>query len=586
MGVAWLRTGSLAILTAALAGCGTTSVVNSTSVESDDGTPPAKAGTSYGTYFLPQTVISVKLTAKGGGGGGDDKAGASATATSTATVANTITIDGKDAKTEDKGGGGGDAPKPKPMALCDQAMARYNFLQAKHGDYTIKRVEKLDELIQFAYGPLDKAEDKAAAEKALKAFIDAASEDDDRVQAAKPLAAYVPKVCTFPVAVELTPGIQAALDQAYRLRLYDDSLSADSLTAKLDGQNLLTSISTTADDKSADVANGAFKSIGTIVGATYSVSITGAPQSMSLQRSALAARSNGNLGDGNLMALARGRHEVLPKLRTGDLKAVLRETVQIAANAKVAELPLLAPPLPDYALRLSIKDLAPEGGTARVSKLAETGYFLRVTCSALPTFEPPPKDAATPVLTGVLMSSPRACVGQVGTAGFSTVSGKIERNDLGPNGWNPVLPERSPPTSAQLASRAALDKSFDDAQSWSLSVLDSRRPLHAELLRTRMVKRTHGYEFKDGQLTQATYEKPSDAAAIVALPGNLVGSLLSGISAGLQGRQGTYKDQAALLDARASVYNSQAALIKAKAAAEAAKHPKDDTPTDDTSGAP
>ncbi|HEX5377990.1 MAG TPA: hypothetical protein VFW47_05420, partial [Phenylobacterium sp.] len=324
----WIGMASLGALAAGLAGCGTTSVVNSTSVVNDTGGAAGKAGPAYLTYYLPQTVLAVKFAARKSGGGDEDKPGS---ASATATVSNSITIDGKAAKVDAKpDAAGGGEPKPKPKAVCDQAMERYNLLQAAHAAYTLKRVGDLEALRTRARGPLATAAQQAAADKALADFVEEAALDDSRVTAAAPLANHVLAVCTFQTEVTPTAEVAPDLIQAYRLRAPDDSLSADSFTLKIAENGLLTSVSTVADDKTAEAAAGAFKSIGTIVGITYSGGVSPVPQGLVLTKAPAPE--------------AYGYRRLKPK-RPSEAEYRRRFLAEVArfASKPVAELPILAP---------------------------------------------------------------------------------------------------------------------------------------------------------------------------------------------------------------------------------------------------
>lgn len=217
----------------------------------------------------------------------------------------------------------------------------------------------------------------------------------------------------------------------------------------------------------------------------------------------------------------------------------------------IVELPALAPNLPASPVTVMLDEAVPDTGAATVVRLADTAYYLTATCSAAPTNYGSATDGG-----GLVTSAPRSCRVWIGGAKYRFTDKGLEAD-----------PASIPDPVAAAAGHAT-------QQMWTVAALDSRHPIQAPLMRTRLVKRVHGYEFKDGAVTQVTYDKPSDGAAAVAVPGNLIGGLFSGISAGIQGRQGNYKDQAALLDAKASVLNSQAALIKAQADLEAARNPK------------
>lgn len=322
-----LMSASMGVLAAALAGCGTTSLVSSVPVAQDTAFPTkpstaqAKSGPGYLTYYLPQTVLSVKLSAKKAAAGGDDGKDDKTTTSSSATVTNTVTITGAKAEEQtdkgDKPGASGD--KAAPMSVCDQLKARYDYLQATHAAFTIQRLKDLDAAAGLALGPLSTDKQRADAKAAIDAIGNAGLIDNERVGMAWPIGkAFVDRACSVTVSVELTVLAQADTSKAYRLHLRDDSSSADSFTMKLDAQGLLSSVSTTADDKSADVATGAVKSLGSVLGTLYSNTLSGTSQ----QLKAVSVATQSDAGGQHTYAYIKPRRLSDDEVRANLLAAI------------------------------------------------------------------------------------------------------------------------------------------------------------------------------------------------------------------------------------------------------------------------
>ena len=497
----------------ALGGCGTTSVVTSTPVAFNADRVGGAGGPSYLTYFLPQTVITVKLSAKKGGGGEDAAGGPSAT------VNNTITIDGKDVKAEPEA-----PPPPKPKSVCDQAKEQYNFLQAAHANFVVSRTKKLEALRVLSNQSLAKLSEQKAAEKAVTSLEQDWMSDRERILAGRILAQRVSEVCTFPTQVEISFEVVPDRGKAYELRLPDDAFSADSLTAKLDSQGLLTAISTTADDKSAEIASSAVSLIGTVFSKSLAPSVPSVTFSPAAE---IKIAASGN------KSLKTARPKAMSELV---FRKWLKAQILTLATPLKDDLPLLAPELPDYPLRYALQDALPDNKGSEVTDIAQSGIVMKLDCPAISG------DPEIQAEGGIVVSAQRACQVSIGSRGYKVGDGgKLVPNDPSKN------------------------VDFTDSQTWSVAALDSRYRSVAVLQRTRLIKRTNAYEMKDGRLSQVTYEKPSNAAAAFALPGSLIGSFFSGIVAGVQGPQSTYKAQADLISAKASIYKSQAELLDAQA---------------------
>jgi hypothetical protein len=120
---------------------------------------------------------------------------------------------------------------------------------------------------------------------------------------------------------------------------------------------------------------------------------------------------------------------------------------------------------------------------------------------------------------------------------------------------------------------ATQDRSGQALANAELWVQDSRYLTLLPMQRAALVARTAEYDFSGGQATGVTDNRPSTAAALVALPGNIAGALVSGVTANFTNRNAVTNDQTAQLNAQAGKLNAEAALIKAKAALQAAQPP-------------
>jgi len=99
---------------------------------------------------------------------------------------------------------------------------------------------------------------------------------------------------------------------------------------------------------------------------------------------------------------------------------------------------------------------------------------------------------------------------------------------------------------------------------FSFVAVDSDHPLILPLDRTRFVKREMGYEFANGTATHAKDARPSPAIAVVALPSQVIGGLLSGIT-------DTFKGQTSIEQQEQQYYSAEAARMQARAALQRAQ---------------
>ncbi|MFM8940415.1 MAG: hypothetical protein ACKOEY_10560, partial [Phenylobacterium sp.] len=235
-----------------------------------------------------------------------------------------------------------------------------------------------------------------------------------------------------------------------------------------------------------------------------------------------------------------GDTEIL-EMRTEESVDKFRERARkLLKNGPPEQIPDLGPKIPKYDLRYTIRDIIVADNNVGGKQLAQTGYGLLLSCSKLFAAEGKGEGTASP---GILVSQPRACEIRIGK-----------------------LKSKQAPTD---------EASFEEVRTLTATLVDSRAPRLAPLLRTRFVTRTSEYEFVDGQITMVDYTKPSSALAVASLPVSALSALLSGVTSAVTGRQSAVDAQAKLLQAKAAVYNAEASLIearsKAKSAADAAE---------------
>ncbi len=506
---------------ALLSACSTTSVVTSTKVEAEASAEKLGKRTVYLNYFLPQSVLTVSL--KKAGGGGDDKKDTPPTVTNT----NTITIqNGKpmEKPREPKPEAAAAAePDPKKTA-CDMLREGYKKEREAQIQFVANWPNRIAELQAVASGRLVTAAEQEAALKAYNALVADVATANARVDKAALLAQGLNDACPVKVAIEVTLSVEPDTNEPYALLVEDDDASADTVSAKVDAKGLLTSVSTTADERTGTIVTASLKSVGTVLGAFSPGDLKAIGDAKVLGVSGLT-RDGGRAG---------GPDPAFPqKFRA--------QVAELAGKAPMM-IPELGPKLPDYDLRYRVSELLPKDATTGGIRFAQTGYGMHLTCSAMPGDQAPdePEQKGAKRLKakqGVLVSLPRAC---------DIVVGKVTQGSDAPK---------------SLANYTEQRRTF-------ASVVDSRYPLRAPLLRTQLITRKHGYEFVDGRITSVIYEKPSSTEAAVALPGAAVGALFSGVVSGIQGPQSVTKAQAERLDAQAAAYTAEAALIEARTKAQ------------------
>lgn len=523
-----------------LSGCATNSVVTTTKVDDKLTSQALAERTAYLPYFLPQSVFVVTMK-KAGGAGGDDKK-----ETPPVNVSNTITIQGGTATAKKDPPAKANAAEAK-KPVCDMLKESYNKQRDEQGAFAAQWGERRAALLTISQGELKKPKEKVAARKAYDALKGDIEKANLRVADAEKLGKSIAEACPEKISIDVSMEVIPDTDASYMLLLEDRAVSSDKLAAKTDDHGLLTSISTTADDKTGETIVAGLKSLGTVIGAASPLDLNGFG-GLSITPPPALPSAAAALVDGN-------------DTFADDFRKAVRKLLEDSKEVP-GLLPELGLKLPQHPLRFTLRELLSDRNLTGKATLAATSYRLDLACSGLPGSltpddpDPTPRNGQTArraASQGAFMATPRSCEVVVDKVDAKAVAaaGSVER------------------------------------QRFFVTVVDSRAPLQAPLLRSRFVARSNSYEFKDGRLTSVTYDKPSTAAAAVALPGAAVGAIFGGLVTGIQGPQGATKAQADYLDAQAAVYKSKAALIeaqvKAKKAEDDAKNPKpDDDKADDS----
>lgn len=514
---------------ALLSACETTSVVSSAKV----GTPARigddkdKKGSdhshAYLSYFLPQSVLTVSIKTVGATPPDKDPP------QMTVSVTNTITIDNGKAVTKPVQSPAAAGPETDlKTASCESLRKQFNDLRDKQfkfvAEWPVLSSNLSRNLSQLEDGDLANRARMKEAEKAYTALESRMKEANQRLKEAEIIGKTFNDLCPVTVALDVRVAVEPDTQNPYLLLIPDAATSTDKVKAKISASGLLTSISTTADEKSGDILVESFRSLGVVAG-TFSPFNETFGQ-FDIPKKNLSGTAN------TLESSFKSNSSWMDRFR--------EKAKEILKNKPPEQIPNLGPKLPKYDLRYPIRDIIAAGEDVGGARLAETGYGLLLTCSKLSTME---GEGAGTAIPGLLVSQPRACEIRVG---------KLKSNQA-PSG----------------------KENFEETRTLTATLVDSRAPRIAPLLRTRFVTRTSEYEFVDGQIISADYSKPSSALAFVSLPVSAVSALLSGVTSGLTGRQSAVDAQAKLLQAKAAVYNAEASLIearsKAKSAADAAE---------------
>ena len=95
--------------------------------------------------------------------------------------------------------------------------------------------------------------------------------------------------------------------------------------------------------------------------------------------------------------------------------------------------------------------------------------------------------------------------------------------------------------------------------------LDSRDLVLLPTQRGIFVARSTTYTFSNGQVTGVNDSRPSEVAALVALPGNIVGTFISGVTTGVSNNLAFINGQTSDITAQVNKTNAETNLVNAKA---------------------
>jgi hypothetical protein len=523
-----------------LGGCATSPIV--TSVDLAQGPPPEG---SYIQYALPQTILVATISEVSGGG---DKPAA---ATPTPTVVNNVYAApdktaaaapaagaadakaAKGAKADPKAAKADAAPAKDPPKLafdCKVLKDDYFRLSDANDAFRADEVKSLAGLETLTKGDtIPAAKVKQANDyvsRATAARADAAKRDAVAAQ----LVSDYEAACAKPLKIDVTAELATDSTRTYALVIKDDENSSDKLTAKPDENGLLTSVTTTADDKTGDIIVATAKSLVSVV---YALDPTALVPTLALDKLALPAVAAappapapvgggaGGAGGHNVAAPPKPPRKPAPKaVSTAKYHAFIFEARQLKPTHAYPVLKRQFPKAPSGPLRFSLTDF--DGGKLTLLKT----FSLQLDCASLK----PVRATPSPTYSGVMVSTLTPC--KLTTA--------LVPRDGTPGDDEPV------------------------AQQAYFSAWNSRQPIPMPLNRTSLVSRTTTYGFSQGRVTSADYDKSSDALAAATLPGTIITGAISGLSTAIQGRQGVTKAEADRLNAQASVYTAQAALLDAK----------------------
>ncbi len=110
----------------------------------------------------------------------------------------------------------------------------------------------------------------------------------------------------------------------------------------------------------------------------------------------------------------------------------------------------------------------------------------------------------------------------------------------------------------------------------NLWLQDSRYLTLLPMQRAALVPRTVEYDFQNGSATGVSDNRPSTAAALVALPGNIAGSLVSGVTAAVTNRNTVTNDKTSQLTTQTNYLAAQTQLLNAQLALKKAQAPAGD----------
>lgn len=549
------------VITGGLLGaCSTTPVATSVDLKRKSLTSGA-----YLQYALPQTVLVATISEikdEGGGGGAKDvKSAAAPTIVNNVYAAAPAKAEAKpdpkaatvaanpDAKAGKKAGKAiaeaapaAAVPKPEEDAPklpvdCDTQRNQYLNLRGANTE-SIKNeglfLNKLRALIKseqdLSKPPFIWSDDVPEADRLVARVNAERGLAKMRDAVAGKLAASYSMECAKPLKIEVTTEIAADTKRIYALVIKDDVNSADKLAAKPDENGLLTSMTTTADEKSGEIGVAVVKSL---VSFAYLVEPTAIVPTAALTAVVPAAIGGGSAARANAGQLfTRGAKPPPPPPPPKPTKVSAAPYLKFIQEAEVLEpirpypgLPRSYPKPPVGPLRFTLEELF-------TKKTVLKTFAIEVSCP-------------------------------------STV-GRQDKSDIESEGVM-VSALVSCKLTTELTPGDGPSDSLPDPRTSYFSAWDARYPIALPLNRTALVSRTTTYAFNQGRQTSVEYDKPSDGLAAAALPGTIIFGAISGLSNAIQGRTGISKDETDRIKARANLYDAQAGLYDSQVKAMTAK---------------
>jgi len=456
---------------------------------------------------------------------------------------------------------GGSSPAPP---TCEQALARFpvlqtEFLQATEAvrgerealaDYLnvmiIQALKRQDgpaapDTPRVLKAPLLGAADHEKIAGRLDLAVKERTRAEDLTKEAGRLTRKIQVLCPArDVQVTLVHHLVPDPDHVYFLSARRDLLSDDTFEAHIGDNGFLTSVATSAVDRSGDLAVSAATEIG---------------------RFSAAFPDLGDLNSHPMLGEGAGPGQEPPNP--------------------------LAPtdPIEPADLAQACADIPASGWMATAAALAS-----RPDCVTLRRLKPlvthwpqplrAPKDPRPPFPKTTWLTLDQLTNGARvnDVLGIRGACGDMARDgDDKPPDATLTKPKASPTTFAGVVTAmprpCEVTATYDDAQLayFTFVAMDDSRPLVLPLDRTRFVKREMSYEFANGAVTHAKDSRPSPAMAVVGLPGQIIGGVFSGVTDTFKGRASAEDQQRQYYDAEAARIQAQAALIKAQQDAAARK---------------
>jgi hypothetical protein len=548
---------------AALAACSTVQSLDSTisSETTRDG--------SYANYSVAKSLFVIQVAAApapakppaSAAQGGTPAAPAAAT--TSWTLKGTITA-GADTKGDDAKDSSDDKPAtPTDTGVCAVRTAEYSAIQTEVGGAIAQYQALSNRLALWGAGTQSAKDTAAKLATDVHRYLSLVRDDNYKtaVKMGRSIYSDITAHCPPKVTVTIQQTIVPDPARTFSLKAGDNPFYSDTLTLGMDANGFLTNgAPTSASQVGATLAAGA-NDIGLFqeVGAPTVVADSGP-----------AAGPGGHhvppkkdcLHDKDIDACVAD----LPKANGDDVRAIA-QTIWIDF---VAYVPGSLKNLPSTRLPMTLYVPIDEANTDTgaltnqtvVDRLGKYDLTVKIKCARRggaapdghteenPLIENGPKDDTgkyTGQYDGLVVSASRACVAEA--------SQNRSKNNEG-------------------SETVALAQNYFWAQDDRyLSILPTNRGF--------LVQRSVAYTFANGQPTGVTDSRPSEALALVSLPGTVVGSFFSGVTSAFTNAQTVTNGKAALLNAQTAYLTALANYNAALAAQAAGGKP---TPTPPTTG--